>query len=179
MKKKILFLALSFAFMQIFSQPSNIDQVYQEGLDLYSDGSFDRALTTWLGIADSGYTSPDLFYNIGNAAFKTGNIPVSILYYERALLSKPFDEDIRYNLEIAKSYAIDKFNSIPEFFLVRWFRMVSLMFPSNLWALWSLTTFAITLALLLLYLFSKSHGIKKLSFIISVVALVISISTLL
>lgn len=178
MKRKILFLVLSFTFIHLFSQPGDMDKVYQDGLNLYNEGSFDRALSTWIGIADSGYTSPYLFYNIGNAAFKTGNIPVSILYYERALLSRPFDEDIRYNLEIAKGYVIDKFNSIPEFFLVRWFRMISLMFSSNLWAIWSLGTFALTLALLLLYLFSTRPGVKRISFITSIFTLLIAISTI-
>lgn len=156
----------------------NPDDIYADGIKYYSEGSYDQALTIWTGLVDSGYISPDLYYNIGNAAFKTGKIPVSVLYYEKALLQRPFDEDIRYNLEIARSFVVDKFETIPELFISRWFRMVSLLFSSNGWAVISLVAFSVTLAIILIYLFSLSVTVKKLSFLLAAITLLISLSSM-
>lgn len=151
---------------------------YTAGIQYYSEGSFDQALTAWLALVDSGYSSPELYHNIGNAAFKTGKIPLSILYYEKSLLKHPFNEDVRYNLEIARSYVVDRFNTIPELFILRWFRMVSLLFSSNSWAVISLISFTVALVLLLAYLFSISGTIKRISFIIAAMAFLVSIASI-
>jgi len=153
--------------------------IYNSGIEYYSQGSFDQALTTWIGLVDSGYSSPELYYNIGNAAFKTGKIPLSILYYEKSLLKHPFNEDARYNLEISRSFVVDRFNSIPELFISRWFRMVSLLFSSNSWAVISLVTFSLSLILILVYLFSRSISFKKISFFIASFALLLSVVSIL
>jgi hypothetical protein len=87
---------------------------------------------------------------------------------------KPFDEDIRYNLEIANTFAVDNFEMIPELFVFRWFRMVSLLVSSNSWAVTSLTLFIFSLMLSLIYLFSLRLFVKKSSFILAIVVLFLS-----
>ena len=47
--------------------------------------------------------SADIYYNLGNSYYKIGDIAKAILNYERALILKPANKDIRSNLEIAKS----------------------------------------------------------------------------
>ena len=170
----ILFLALSSASLPA----QNPKDEYLAGIDYYSNGSFDQALSAWLGIVDSGYYSPELYYNIGNAAYKTGKIPLAILYYEKALLKHPFNEDVRYNLEIARSFVVDRFNSIPELFISRWFRMVSLLFSSNNWAVISLVAFSLSLLLMLVYLFATSGLFKKVSFFVAAFTMLVSVASI-
>ncbi len=153
----------------------DIDSIYTKGIELYSSGDFENAAMEWEKLADSGYNSAELFYNLGNAYFKLGNIPASILYYEKTLLGKPFDEDTRYNLEIARTYLVDNFESIPDLFFVRWFQMSSLAMNSAEWAMISLLTFIFCLCLFLIYLFSYKYRYKKLSFLLSVLAIFISL----
>ena len=112
----IIFLILPLNKGLVRSQ--DIEKYYVIGQELYSSGDYQGAVDEWEKLAGSGYNSPGLFYNMGNAYFKTGNIPASILYYEKALLIKPFDEDTRYNLEIARSYLVDNFEVIPELFFL-------------------------------------------------------------
>lgn len=178
MKRLFFIQVLLIATVRLFPNEGTAVERYNEGVKLYSEGAFDQSLTVWLSLIDSGYTSPELYYNIGNAAFKTGKIPEAILFYEKALLSRPFDEDVRYNLEIARSYAVDRFNSIPELFVARWFRMISLMMSSNSWAIASLTAFFVFLLLLLVYLFSASVGVKKTAFIAATVFLLLSFTAI-
>ena len=126
----------------------------------------------------NGYSSSTLFYNLGNAYFKSSNIPAAILFYEKASLLKPFDEDIRYNLEIARIYIVDRIDIIPELFFIRWFKMSSLFLSSNSWALLSAATFIFVLVFFLTWLLGSRYLIKKISFIVSVILLAVSIVSL-
>lgn len=164
--------------LQVLQASAEPDTLYSSGIRHYSEGRYDLALETWLGLVDSGYASADLHYNIGNAAFKTGKIPESILYYEKALLERPFDEDIRYNLEIARTFVLDRFETIPQLFIVRWFGMISLLFSSNFWAIASLILFTLALVLILIYLFSLKLALKKFSFYSAIIILAISMLSL-
>ena len=58
----------------------------------------------------------DLLYNAGNAFFKSGDNASAILFYERAKLLAPADEDIDYNLQIARSRITDRIESVPQLF---------------------------------------------------------------
>ena len=95
-------------------------------------------MQVWTDIYNTGYRSANLNYNIGNAYFKLNNIPDAILFYERAYLLNPADENINYNLQIARTLIVDRFQEIPEIFFVRWYNFVSLLLSSNTWAIISL-----------------------------------------
>jgi len=49
-----------------------------------------------------------LYYNIGNAYFRMGDIGRAVLYYRRAALLIPNDENLCQNLSYAKSKCVDK-----------------------------------------------------------------------
>ena len=179
--KRILFItgALLIISLSLVAQEKNDDgeekKLYTEALTQYQDENFEEASILFEKLISNGYSSYRLFYNAGNAAFKTGNIPAAILNYEKALLLKPFNEEIRYNLEIAKTYTVDNLEIIPEIFFIRWFKLFSLLLHSNAWAVISLVCFISTLTLAALFLFSSKYGIKKLSFTAAVIIIVFSI----
>src|SRR5512137_2316520 len=93
------------------SQDSSTDK-FNKGVTLFTSGNYEEALQTWLDIYNTGYRSASLDYNIGNAYFKLNNIPGAILFYERAYLLNPVDEDVNYNLQIARSMIVDRFREI-------------------------------------------------------------------
>lgn len=173
--QKILFSLILIVNIPFILDAQDIDELYSKGVEAYTNEDFAQAITHWEKLLASGYYSDKLYYNIGNAWFKEGSIPGAILYFEKALLLKPFNEDYRYNLEIAKSYTIDRFEIVPEVFFMKWYRMVSLVANSNQWAVMSLGFFIVSLILILLYLFSLHIGIKKSSFIAGLVFLFFSI----
>jgi len=94
---------------------------FKKGVEYYTASKYQEALNEWLDIYNTGYRSAELDYNIGNAYFKLNNVPGSILFFERAHLLKPADNNINYNLQIARTLVIDKFEDIPELFFVKWF----------------------------------------------------------
>lgn len=161
----------------LFSQEKQ-QQKFLKGVEYYSETNYQAALEEWIELYNEGYRSPSLLYNIGNAYFKSGNIPGAILFYERAKLLDPSNEDINYNLQIARSLVIDRFDEIPELFFVRWFNFVSLLFPANAWALISLVTFILFLTLLSFYLYSAKYKFKVFSFWASIFCIIMTFASL-
>lgn len=149
--------------------------VYERALTEYQNNNFEESFELFQKLIASGYSSFQLYYNTGNAAFKTGDIAEAILNYEKALLIKPFNEDARYNLEIAKTYTLDKLEVIPEVFFIRWFKLFSLLLHTNTWSIISLACFTLSLILLAVFLFSARYKLKKQTFLVAVVLFVISL----
>ena len=86
----------------------------------YVNNDFAGAVEMYEAIlADEGQSS-DIYYNLGNSYYKMDNIAKAILNYERALLLNPGDGDIRFNLELAHSKAVDKVVPMSEMFFVTW-----------------------------------------------------------
>jgi tetratricopeptide (TPR) repeat protein len=161
----------------VFSQEQRTDK-FIKGVEFYTASNYQEALNKWLEIYDTGYRSAALNYNIGNAYFKLNNIPGAILFYERALLLKPADNNINYNLQIARSLVVDKFEEIPVLFFVRWFDFLSLLFPTNTWAVVSVISFVFFLLLLSMYIYSSRYRIKIIGFWTAVLFLIVSASSL-
>ena len=174
----ILILLLSSLFVEtVFSQSANKDKFYQ-GVTYFTAGTYKEALQVWTEIYNTGYRSANLDYNIGNAYFKLNNIPSAILFYERAYLLKPTDENINYNLQIARTLIVDRFQEIPEIFFIKWYNIVSLIMSTNSWAKISVITFILFLLSLSLYIYSSMYRLKVIGFWLGISFFIISLSTL-
>jgi len=140
---------------------------------------YEKAIDCYTRVIDMGYSASSLYFNLGNAWFKQSNFPKAILYYEKARLLDPTDEDIRQNLAIANSRIVDKIENIPEFFLKRWISdLAVLLFPDQ-WALASLLIFALSLSAFFLYMFTNGYRLKRLGFIAGVIFVILSLTGIL
>ncbi len=92
-------------------------EFYQEGNRLYQEGDFEDALASYLRLVEAGFQSGEVYYNIGNAYFKLGELAQAILYYERARRLLPGDEDVQVNLDLARSLTVDEIEPLPRFWL--------------------------------------------------------------
>jgi len=154
------------------------DEKFRKGTEMFTSGDYEGALRIWTEVYNNGYRSAELDYNIGSAYFKLNNIPGAILFFERAHLLKPADEDVNYNLAIVKTLVVDRFNEIPELFFVRWYDFLSLVLSANGWAKISITTFILSLLFLSLYFYSAGYRLKVIGFWLALLLLVISASSL-
>ena len=138
----------------------------------YVRGQYQQAIRDYEALLKQG-ASAELYYNLGNAYYRTENIPEAVLNYERALLLSPGDRDIRFNLQIARSKTFDKIVPESEMFFVTWYRsLVSLMSVDG-WARTALVALALTIVLLLVYLFSYRIWLRKAGFFGGVVLLLL------
>lgn len=108
---KYLIAALLFsASLCLHAQTPN--ERIQAGNSFYENASFEEALSSYEAamVEASGV---NLYFNAGNAAFKTGALGKAILYYERAKKIDPTAEDVNNNLQIANSKVVDRIESLP------------------------------------------------------------------
>jgi len=142
----------------------------------YASQDYESAIRIYEEILAEGLESTSLYFNLANAYFKNGNVAKSILNYERALLRSPGDEAVTENLEIAKSYQVDKIEVIPEFALSVWFRSFASIMHSDAWAILSVAFFMLLLVTLFLYLFASSLVLKKTGFFSALLLLLLFLS---
>jgi len=113
---------------------------------------------------DDGFESADLYYNLGNACFKTDDLASAILYYEKALKLSPNDEDIVFNLNVANSRITDKIEPLPVMFYKRWWIKLSDLFSTDAWAKIQVVTFLLMLFALGGFLILRRVIVRKVSF---------------
>lgn len=129
----------------------------------YVQGNYQKAIELYSTLLKEGQ-SADIYYNLGNAYYRTEEITQAILAYERALLLSPGDADIRFNLQLARTKTIDKMVPQSEFFVVTWYRSLVNQMSVDGWAYTSLVLLALTIILALLYLFSSPVWLRKVGF---------------
>lgn len=178
-KLSILFsLILLFILTSQSSAQETMEDKFRAGADYFSSADYQKALDIWTEIYQTGYRSAELEYNIGNAHFKLNNIPGAILFYERAHLHKPGDEDIAYNLQIARTLVVDRFEEIPVLFFVNWYNILALSLSTNTWAWISISSFIICLFLVSLYFYTAKYNLKVLGFWLALLFLIVSLISL-
>ena len=151
------------------------EERYSRAGELYGSGDYSGAAAMYRQLWEEGYRSGDLLYNTGNAFFKSGDNASAILFYERAKLLAPADEDIDYNLQIARSRITDRFETVPELFFVRWFDFLSLLASTNTWAVVAFVMFLAALLLALVFLTKARARGRLVSFWLSIASLILAI----
>jgi tetratricopeptide (TPR) repeat protein len=170
--QKILFLTGWMISMICCEVLANPDDQFSKANTLYRSGSYKEAVNTYESLISAGYTSSALYYNLGNAYFKTNNIPKSILNYERALKLKPGDEDILFNLRLANQHTVDKIEPLPRLFYQQWWDNFVSMYNEDIWGKAGIALIWVSLLFGALYIFSNTVFLKKSGFFATVLFLV-------
>jgi tetratricopeptide (TPR) repeat protein len=82
-----------------------IDAAFRRGNEAFYRGEFRAAVQAYEQVATLGVVHQDLYYNLGNAYYKAGQIGLAIFNYERALALDADQPDARRNLETARAAA--------------------------------------------------------------------------
>ena len=135
----------------------------QQADSAYAQEHYQQAIFDYETLLKQG-VSAELYYNLGNAYYRTDQMPKAVLNYERALLLSPGDADIRFNLQMARSKTIDKITPESEMFFVTWYRSLVNLMSVDAWARTALIALAIAIILALAYLFSDRIWLRKVGF---------------
>lgn len=144
----------------------------QNADDAYMKGSYQQAIADYKELLKHG-TSANLFYNLGNAYYRSDSLTQAILCYERAYRLAPADDDICFNLQFARSKTIDKITPASEMFFVTWYHSLVNLYGVDTWATMSVVCLVVALLLLLAYLFAPRLGVRKFGFFGSIGFLII------
>ena len=95
--------ALLLSFVSFASAQS--DAAFSRANDEYAKGQFKDAIRDYESLVQAKQWSAPLFYDLGNAYFRTGDLGRSILNYERALALDPQHPESAANLALAREEA--------------------------------------------------------------------------
>lgn len=135
----------------------------QSADEAYKTGNYQKAIEEYQQLLKEG-PAATLYYNLGNAYFRTDNITQAIIAYERALVLDPGDNDTRYNLEFARSKTIDKVTPESEMFFFSWYRSLVKLCSVDGWARLAVISVILVLLLVLMYLFGPRLILRQIGF---------------
>ena len=173
MKKIIPIILIS--LFSIFSLQGMPDSLYYRANEKFQNGEFENSIELYRKIILSGYESSTMYYNLGNAYFRSNKHGMARLYYEKALKLNPNNEDAKINLKFMEGLLTDKFDDIPEIFFKKWINVLIHSKNSDNWAIISMFTFVIGFVLLSIYLLLRNTLIRKISFFSSIVLIFVSL----
>jgi tetratricopeptide (TPR) repeat protein len=100
----ILFCAVAGLFV-VSSTFAQTDTQFAKANEEFAAGHFKEAIDGYETLVQSGQSSATLFYDLGNAYFRSGDFGRAILNYERALALEPRHPEADANLRIARDEA--------------------------------------------------------------------------
>jgi len=86
-----------------FGRAGDVSAAFEQANKLYEQGKFPEAAAAYAKMISDGNAAPALYFNLGNALFKSGEIGRAILNYRLAEQLAPRDPDIRANLRFARN----------------------------------------------------------------------------
>ena len=144
----------------------------------YARGDFENAITLYESIIQEGYVAAQLYYNLGNAYYKVNEIASAILNFERAKKIDPVDEDIDYNLSLAKLRTVDKIETIPTFFISDITEDLSNKYSVDKWATIGGAAIWISMILFAVFVVATSTGLRKLFFWSGLLIMLVGIASM-
>lgn len=152
----LFFITLSLPSFAMAQSKATADEAYSK--ERYND-----ALHIYQSLVKQG-ESAEVYYNLANCYYRLDSIAQAILWYERALVLEPGDNDIRFNLRLARTKTIDKIIPEEELFFVRWFRSLLNMFSVSGWQTISILLFVLSLISFGCYFLCSGLMFRKLGF---------------
>ena len=176
MKKIITYIALSLMSLNMLFS-ADVDALSDSAQNCFMQSRYIEALSLYDSICSLGYSSSDLYYNMGNCCYRLNKIPYSVYYYEKSLMLDPSNSDASFNLNIANRSLKQSVEVLPEPFYKRWGDALLGLMGSDAWTIFSIVLLAVFFVGIALYLFMGSMALRKTGFSIAVISFVAFIMT--
>lgn len=180
-RRKAAKAALFFLFLGLASTagaantPDSLLTRLTQAEEAYKIGDFRKAVSIYESLVAQGFRSPDLYYNAGNAYFRNGQLGWAILYFEKAALLAPSDQDIQHNLDVARSRVVDPIDPLPSFFLTRWWRQLSALMSPDGWSGLGAALLWLSAAGWIWWLLARTRMRRKVGFAVGAAALLLAL----
>lgn len=101
----------------------NADSLFIQGNTYFENDQYARSARTFerlLSLAEH----EDLYYNLGNAYYRMGEVGFAVWAYEKGLQFDPRNKDIKHNLELVNARVKDRIEVPEGFVLLDWYRSI-------------------------------------------------------
>ena len=158
----INFLILLFIFVNsVFANQA--ESLMNEANQLYQSKEYEEAIVKYNSIIESDYESAALYYNLGNSYYRSAQVGLAILNFERGLKLDPSNEDLLHNLAIVKARSVDRIKEVPKLFIVEWWELLISALSTTMWQIVILAFYLLVLGSITLYFFTKSGTTQRLT----------------
>lgn len=154
-------LLLVFLALPAAAQEEQLASVFDEANRLYLEQKYEAAAGKYESIVRNGWSSAEVYYNLGNAYYKLGRVQYAVLNYERAKRLAPNDEDLLVNLQLANQQLTDTVEAVPELFVYAWADALLTLFTLDAMVVMMYVLFLLTLGLFSLFLFTGTVEWKR------------------
>ena len=135
MKSIMTYLLMMLAFNALSNEGNGN---YIAANEAYEAMNYKVAIETYAQLIAEGNVSADLYYNYGNAQYKSGDLGLAIWGYESALQLDPDHEDALFNLEFVNAQTIDHISTSRQGF-GHWIKSLVFNEKINFWAYFSIS----------------------------------------
>ena len=111
------------------------DGVYIEANKALIAENYYDAIAKYESILNDGYESAELYYNLGNAYYRSEQLGKSIWAYSNALDIAPRNRDVAHNLSIANAQIVDRIEMPKSFVFITFYRLLKSIMTTYEWIL--------------------------------------------
>lgn len=140
----------------------------------YTREQYGEAIELYTQLLAERGPQAEVYYNLGNAWYRHGNVARAVLNYERALRIDPSNSDARANLAFVRSHLQDKPEENNSLF-TRLHRGVVAALSANAWAWIALVSFIILCGAAAAYIFSGNVLLRKTGFFGGLAMIVVTV----
>lgn len=177
--KKIFFITALLSLLIFGNAFADLKDDFDRGVAAYNEGEYQQALDIFKAVLDSGYVSPELYYNLGNSYYKIGQKGMAVASYLQAQRLAPRNEDIGANLHFVRSTLRDKIEDSLQNPIWEFVKGTSYYFKANELTWIAFGLYLIIVAFLIFMVIYRRKNIAVLSILFSAIfLLVICISLL-
>jgi len=159
---------ISLILVLLFSHFSFSATNFEKGNDAYAKELYSIAIQNYLEELANDNQSAELYYNLGNAYYKTNELGEAIWAYEQALKLDPSNKDYANNLSFVNNLTVDKLATQAKG-IGTWLNKFLFQFPPNFWFYMSIVFSILTVISLYLFFTPSTHLINNISLFTSVV----------
>ena len=160
MIKWILTYSFVFCAILVSGQTEN----FAKGNELYEAGDYQKAIESYGSVIAQGYHSTELYYNLGNAHYRNGEIGKAIWAYESALKIDPDHKDALHNLEFVNAQTVEKLDTSRHGF-GHWLQGLVFSANVNFWTWLSIVLSVLFSVMAILFIRSQKRSVRNISMI--------------
>ncbi|MEW6088199.1 MAG: SH3 domain-containing protein [bacterium] len=187
MAEKLKYLFLIFVIILTLNcgisaiENDNPPEVFRTANNLYEKADFHGAIEKYQSLAEGGIRDKSIYYNLGNAYYKTNKIGLAVLNYKKAHKLSPRDKDITANLAFMRERVVDQIKYEKNLPQIIWENTISIL-TANEWVILCTILYLIFMSLLIICVLKKDISdeikfYKNMTFIIFCFVLIFSISS--
>ena len=171
--KKIVHIVILLISFTAFAQN---EALFDRATEAYNGGEYQAAVDSYLEILENGKHSPELYYNLGNAYYKLNQIAPSIYYYEKALLLKPNDPEIKNNLSYAQNMTLDAIETLPETGFAKIYNSLLGFLSFDQWSYVAVVFVVLFVLFYIAFYYFRYSSRKRSAFVLSIICLFMAIT---